>query len=410
MSRRPSVYTQKALHQWTEELAGVFPELSKPQVAGLAGWSFGMVLARCCALTAVAFSLAKLLGQKVNTARQRLREFYQEADAKKGEHRRDLDITTCFAPLLRWLLRDWQGQQLALAVDASTLGTLFVVLCVSVVYRGCAIPVAWKVLPATAQGSWKEPWLHLLEQFHGLVPEGWTVIVMADRGLWAKWLFEGIRNLGWHPLLRINQGGKFRPQGWLHFVPLARLAPCVGSRWRGRGTAFATATAQLACTLLVFWGEGHKEAWLVLTDLPPELSDASWYSLRTWIEQFFKDSKRGGWQWQRTRMTDPARAERLWLAVAVATLWLVRLGGADEVAEATAATTLSELQLVSDVERPKTRRWRLVSVFARGWTVLLVALINHERLPLGQLVPEPWPVVPQLPEPTQIPSETPCVA
>ena len=27
----------------------------------------------------------------------------------------------------------------------------------------------------------------------------------------------------------------------------------------------------------------------------------------------------GGWQWQRTRMTDPARAARLWLAVAVAT-------------------------------------------------------------------------------------------
>lgn len=408
MARRPSLYTQKALHHWTEELAGVFPELSQPQVAGLAAWRFGMVLARSCALTAVAFSLAKLLGQKVNSARQRLRAFYQEADAKKGEHRRDLDSTTCFAPLLRWLLRDWQGQPLALAVDASTLGTRFVVLCVRVVYRGCAIPVAWKVLSATAQGSWQEPGLQLLAQCHGLVPAGWTVLVLADRGLWAKWLFEGIRNLGWHPLLRINQGGKFRPQGGLHFVPLASLAPCVGSRGRGRGTAFAT--APLACTLLVFWGAGPKEAWLVLTDRPPELSDASWYSLRTWSEQFFKDSKRGGWQGPRTRMTDPARAERLWLAVAVATWGLVRLGGADEVAEATAATALLELQRVSDAERPKRRRWRLVSGLARGGTVLLVALINHERLPLGQFVPEPWPAVRQLPEPTQIPSQTPCVA
>jgi hypothetical protein len=67
----------------------------------------------------------------------------------------------------------------------------------------------------------------------------------------------------------------------------------------------------------------------VLTDLAPELSDASWYGLRSWIEQFFKDGKRGGWQWQRTRMTEAARAERLWLGLAVATLWLVRVGGMD---------------------------------------------------------------------------------
>jgi len=37
------------------------------------------------------------------------------------------------------------------------------------------------------------------------------------------------------------------------------------------------------------------------------------------MEQGFKRIKRGGWQWQYTRMTDPARAERLWLAIAIAT-------------------------------------------------------------------------------------------
>jgi hypothetical protein len=39
------------------------------------------------------------------------------------------------------------------------------------------------------------------------------VIVLADRGLYAKWLFEGIQGLGWHPLLRVNAGGTFRPAG-----------------------------------------------------------------------------------------------------------------------------------------------------------------------------------------------------
>ena len=396
MSRQPSLYTRKTLRRWNDEVAEAFPNLSQPQAAGLATWSFGMVLARSCALSAVAVFLAKLLCQKINTARQRLREFYQEADAKKGEDRQQLDVTTCFAPLLRWVLRNWPNRQVAVALDATTLGSLFVVLCISVVYRGCAIPVAWKILPATAKGSWQPQWLNLLDTFHGLLGDDWTVVVLADRGLWAKWLFDGIRKLHWHPMLRINKGGKFRPEGWCHFVPLASLAPRVGCRWRGSGTAFATKAKQVECTLLVFWGEGHEEAWLVLTDLAPEASDASWYGLRSWIEQFFKDCKRGGWQWQQTRMTDPARAERLWLAIAVATLWLIRVGGADE---AETQAELPDLASMGMDERGRVRRWRLVSVFARGWTEIMVALINHWQLPLGRMVPEPWPSIPELPQP-----------
>src|SRR5205823_6061658 len=37
--------------------------------------------------------------------------------------------------------------------------------------------------------------------------------------------------------------------------------------------------------------------------------------------------------WHKTRMEDPGRAERLWLVMAVATLWLVALGAEDEARE-----------------------------------------------------------------------------
>lgn len=68
-----------------------------------------------------------------------MREFYYEAEAKRGELRRELVVETCFASLLGWVLERWEGQQLALALDATSLGQRFVVLVVSVVYRGCAI-------------------------------------------------------------------------------------------------------------------------------------------------------------------------------------------------------------------------------------------------------------------------------
>jgi hypothetical protein len=36
--------------------------------------------------------------------------------------------------------------------------------------------------------------------------------------------------------------------------------------------------------------------------------------------------KRGQWDWHHTKMLDPARAERLWLVLAVSTLWVVGVG------------------------------------------------------------------------------------
>jgi len=62
---------------------------------------------------------------------------------------------------------------------------------------------------------------------------------------------------------------------------------------------------------LACWEQGYKDAWFILTELLSESSEACWYGLRAWIEQGFKITKRGGWQWQRTRMTDPERAARL---------------------------------------------------------------------------------------------------
>ena len=133
---------------------------------------------------------------------------------------------------------------------------------------------------------------------------------------------------------------------------------------------------------------------MLLTDLPPEASTACWYGLRAWIEQGFKITKRAGWQWQRTHMTKPDRAARLWLAVAVATLWLLSVGG--EAEETIPVSTVPDVTALAPGQ-PRTRRatrLRLVSVFRRGWNLILVALLDQAPLPLGRFVPEPWPAVP----------------
>lgn len=380
--------------EWPYTIQGHLPPLTKPQATVLALWSLGMVLARSCALTAVSAFLAPWLGRPEHTVRQQLREFCYAAAAKRGTARCALRVELCFVPLLAWVVSLGQGTPWALALDATTLGTRFTVLVVSVVYRGCAIPGAWVVLSATATQAWRREWWRLLRQVHRAVPRSWTVIVLADRGLYARWLFRRITRLGWHPCLRINTGGTCRPAGRVHGVPLKTLVPQPGTSWQGTGIAFKGHHRQLHCPLLARWEAGYKEPWLILTDLPPEASTACWYGLRAWIAHGFQITKRAGWQWQRTHMTKPARAARLWLAVAGATLWLLSVGG--EAEETIPASTVLDVTALV-FQQPRTRRatrLRLVSVFRRGWNLILGALLDQAPLPLGRFVPDPWPAIP----------------
>lgn len=397
MSRLPQLYA------WLEALASAFTNLSPAQVRGLAWFSFGVVLARSCSLAAVTAQLADLLRQKRDTVKQRLAEWYKEASAKAGSHRRQIDVRTCFSPLLRWVLKDWPSRRLALALDATTLGQRFVTLAVSVLYRGCAVPVAWKILPALAKHPWKGEWLGLLREFRRQLPVGWTVVVLTDRGLYAKWLFQAIQRQDWHPFMRINTTGSFRPAGDKQRRELRSFVPPEGGQWKGAGEAFKDAPRRLRCTLLARWDSGYADPWLVLTDLPGEQAEVCWYGLRAWIEQGFKRLKSGGWDWHKTRMTDPARAERLWLVLAVATWWCLRVGGEAEAEGAVPVETVGPLPEsaakgparprpgAAATERGRREPAREVSVFVRGQIAIINTLIRDGELRLGQTLPEPWP-------------------
>jgi len=255
------------------------------------------------------------------------------------------------------------------------------------------MPVAWVGLPAQTTQAWRRAWLRLGRRLRPASPHGWKVSVVTERGVDAPWRFWRLVRLGWPPFVRLHTGGTFRPAGPPGLRPLHSFVPQPGTRWRGRGPAFQQAGRQGACPLLALWAEGSTAPGLLLTALPPEASEACWYGRRAWIAQGFTIPKRAGWQWHRTRMRAPERAARLWLAVAVATLWRRSGGGA---ADDIPASTLPDVPALCP-GRPRTRRatrLRLVSVCRPGWVALLVALLRPEPWPQGAVVPEPWPAVP----------------
>ena len=111
---------QDRLSSWKEEVSSAFAHLSKAQVRGLVLWSAGMALTGSSGISQISALLAQVLEQKEGTVFQRLREWYLDAPHKRGDHRRELDVSRCFAPLLCWIVQRWAGEERRLALDAST--------------------------------------------------------------------------------------------------------------------------------------------------------------------------------------------------------------------------------------------------------------------------------------------------
>ena len=367
------------------------PHLRPAQQRGLAEWVAGVLAAQSGCESAVRLALAPR-GEPDHATRARLREVLCAGRERAAPCGTSLDVAACFAPLLRWVMAWWTGDTLPLAIDATSLHEREVVLSLSVLYRGSAMPVAWVVLPHRGKGAWLPHLERLLALLAPAVPAAMTVVVLTDRGLWSPRLWRAIRANGWHPVMRIRPDATFAPAGERR--QRARdLLPGPGRCWVGDGVAFKHRAKRLASTLVVVWGAGQREPWLLLTDLAPTAVDGSWYGLRVWIELGFRALKSFGWHWERTRRTDPGRIARHWLVLAIATLLSLAVGTRLEEA-AERGWPPGRLRRPRR-HTPPPARSRRIAVFARGVAFLhRLVLCGRRWWRALWLWPEAWPALP----------------
>ena len=168
-------------YQMQQIIGHYLPRLRRSQLQGLTLWVYGSVMARSSCQNAVATAL--MVFGNYGSLRQYLREWLYDGADRASPCGVQLDVRACFGPLLRWLLSWWQSERLALAIDPTLKGDKITAIVISVVYRSCAIPIAWHILPANKRGSWMEPTMELIDLLGPAVPSDMTVIVMCDRGL-----------------------------------------------------------------------------------------------------------------------------------------------------------------------------------------------------------------------------------
>ena len=317
--------------------------------------------------------------------RQRLREWLCDGADRSTPSSNRINVRARFSPLMRWVLSLWKSKDLALAIDPTMLSDRLCAVVVSVVYRGCAIPVAWRVMPANKKGEWIKPMVDMLDLLSVAIPDGMRVIVMTDRGLRSPKLWKKIRKLRWHPYMRQRIDTVFCIDGRTR-MPARRLVSGPGNSFIGSGTAFSAKSKRLKWTIIVIWDEGQDDPW-ILTDIEPMEARASWHQMRFWIETGFKALKSVGWKWQKTRRTDPARVERHWLVLSVATLLTLAFGSRVEDANA----LKRDPSALRSPPKAAPKRNRLVSVFRLGLAALSRLLAKGRMWRRARLLPEPWP-------------------
>lgn len=238
-----------------------------------------------------------------------------------------IEVNQLYGPLIQNALSDWGLTTLYLAFDTSLLWEKYCILRLSLIYRGRAIPLVWKVIEHGSRSVAFAEHKPLLAEAANLLPLAVSgrVIFLADRGFADTALMHFLsEQLHWRWHSRIKSCFKvYRPKRAA--CKISRCAPNAGEAhfWHSiRITDERFGPVHLAMAHI----RETKERWYVVRSTPTSLTTFDEYGFRFDIEENFLDDKSNGFQLEASLLRSAHALTRLCLVLAVATLFLVCQG------------------------------------------------------------------------------------
>jgi hypothetical protein len=239
------------------------------------------------------------------------------------QHQR-IEVHQLYGPLIQHALAEWGTNALYLALDTSTLWDTYCIVRISLIYRGRAIPLVWKVLQHPSRSVAYTVYAALLDTAASLLPLQCKVIVVADRGFADTHLMEHLRRLDWHWRIR------FKSSFWIYRgghqpCKTSRLSLALGEA-RFWHHVYITKIHYGPVHLALARRQDGKEDWFVVSDEPTDMKTFEEYGRRFDIEENFLDDKSNGFQLESSLIRSAKALERLCLVLALTTLYLVSQG------------------------------------------------------------------------------------
>lgn len=332
---------------------------------------FGLIVSECVHLSGWA-----LLRQGEAKVASKERQF------SRWLHNDRINPMQVYSPIVKNVMQEWYNRRIYLALDTSQLWNRFTIVCISLVYRGRALPVGWVVCASGSATVGLAIYQRMLAQVAACIGSNQKVVLLADRGFVDVNLLCIVRQLGWNFRIRVKSNilihratkGKKKVKALMPAPRGARFFHYVWLTDRRYGP-LSLALAH------VHTGKGY-EKWAIISDEPVGLDTFDEYGLRFDIEEGFLDFKSAGFQLESSQLPDSQSLSRLLLIMATVTLYLVSTG--------TAIVEMGKRHLVD-------AHWhRGLSYCQIGWRWVKRALAWGDKM-ISQLwlssVPDPEPAV-----------------
>lgn len=314
-----------------------------------------------------------------------------EAAAREQRFRRwlsnsKINVRHFYQPFITRALADWVGHKLYIGLDTTSVNNRLVIARTAAIYRGRAIPLAWKVFKRKSVMLAFNQYADLVKYTAQLIPNGTTVTVLGDRGFRDIKLMALLRQLKWRFRLRLPKDELV----WSGNCQPARLDSWKLAPYQPRFLQDVYLTKQKygPVNLALVWdGDPNNDPWRIATDQYADIQTLTDYALRMGIEFGFLDDKSAGFQLEDTELVSPRRVNHLLLIMALCRLYLVSLG---------------TYVVATGQRRQVDSNWqRRLSYFQLGWRWLDHSLARDEPLPIMfdlDPAPDPEPVTTVLSE------------
>ncbi|GAA5503596.1 hypothetical protein Dxin01_03355 [Deinococcus xinjiangensis] len=225
-------------------------------------------------------------------------------------------------------LSQWGDACITLALDTSRIFTTWCLVCVSMTYRGRAIPLAWTLIRhSSATVSFAVIRRVLVSALNLLshLPFLEHIRLDADRGFNDLRLMALLSAYGWHWNIRSKghfvvydaQGknlGRVREQLSQHGTPVFLEQVYITKKKYG------------PVNLAAYFPPRAKEPWLIVSNQPCGMHTFQEFRGRFQIEENFLDLKSGGFHLEDTALADTSALDGLMFVLALATIFVVGQG------------------------------------------------------------------------------------
>jgi hypothetical protein len=235
-----------------------------------------------------------------------------------------IELKTMYYPLITKLLAELKTDVLYLVMDETTHNDDYCLFQVSLATDGFSIPLGF--FQYAIDAAWADDARELLGTLDRVIPEQFSVILLADRIHTGEPFLCCLDALGWEYVFRAPEDTYVETsKGWKKLRSLYKRKN-VG-RFLNNVRVWKGSTRCANISLYKYARDGFRAlTWYLISSLPACMERFAEYACRWWQECTFKDIKSALFNWERGRVTEPERVEVLLIGMSCA-LWVMWMLG-----------------------------------------------------------------------------------